>query len=107
MHVLHYPKGGLDMDVVVHELTHVAQYEVVGSVYMAEAIHAQEFRAGYEYGNLTAQRAAGKRFADFNREQRARICGDYYLALNGNTTKSGGTLAELTDFVDDMRRGEF
>lgn len=102
-HVLHFVKGGEPLHTVVHELTHVAQYEKIGSAYMAEAIHAQAFGAGYNYGNLATQRTAGKHFHDFNREQQAQICEDYYSALHGTGTTSQ---ADLQPYIDEMRKND-
>lgn len=107
MHVIHMPAGGGTLPVMVHELTHVAQYEKVGAVYMPQALHAQHAGAGYNYGNLAAQRAAGKRYRDFNREQQASICEDYYKAKHGMPTDYGGTMATLQPFIDDMKMGGF
>ncbi len=102
-HVLHFAKGGEPLHTVVHELTHVAQYEKTGSAYMAEAIHAQAFGAGYNYGNLPTQQATGKHFKDFNREQQAQICEDYYLTLHG----SGPTpQADLLPYINEMQIGK-
>ena len=106
MHIIHAPAGGLDPPVAVHELTHVGQYEKVGTVYMPEALHAQG-GAGYDYGNLTNARAGGRRFADFNREQQASICADYYRVRNGLSAGFGATEAELAPFIADMRAGNF
>jgi hypothetical protein len=107
MHVLHFPKGGVPLAVVVHELTHVAQYERVGAIYMPQALHAQQSAAGYDYGNLVAARAAGKHFSGFNREQQASICEDYYKARNGLATDYGGTVTTLLPFITEMRSGRF
>jgi hypothetical protein len=107
MHIIHAPKGGLSLDTAVHELTHVAQYELVGAVYMPEALHAQGSAAGYDYGDLTAARKAGQHFADFNREQQATICEDYYNVTNGLKPLYGATKAELDPFIADMRSGKF
>ena len=107
MHIIHAPKGGLSLPTAVHELTHVAQYELVGAVYMPEALHAQGSAAGYDYGDLTAARAAGQHFADFNREQQASICEDYYDVINGLRPDYGATKAELDPFIADMRAGKF
>jgi hypothetical protein len=108
MHVLHLPAGGSDLPTIVHELTHVAQYEAVGAIYMAQALHAQHLGAGYDYTtgeNLTAARARGKRFADFNREQQAAMAEDYYKLRVSIPVANGETLASLQPFIDDMRSG--
>ena len=94
------------MPLAVHELTHVGQYEQVGAVYMPEALHAQG-SAGYDYGNLTNAWAAGRRFADLNREQQAALCEDYYKVRNGLPAEFGATEAELAPFIADMRAGNF
>lgn len=107
MHIVHMPSAGTNLPVMVHELTHVAQYEKVGAVYMPQALHAQHAGAGYNYGDLAAQRAAGKRYRDFNREQQASICEDYYKVKHGIPPDYSGTLATLQPFIDDMRRGGF
>ncbi|HHG83478.1 MAG TPA: hypothetical protein ENJ82_01915 [Bacteroidetes bacterium] len=68
---------------LVHELTHVAQYEAVGSQYLGEAIAAQNSSAKYNYGGPAG--LVGKNLADFNREQQGDIVADAYVALvNGS-----------------------
>ena len=61
---------------LIHELTHVWQYERAGAIYMPQALHAQIWGAGYGYGGtagLAAAKAAGRGFGSFNREQQASI----------------------------------
>ena len=106
-HIIHYPETSLPPHTVVHELTHVAQYEKVGSIYMFEALHAQEIGKGYSYGNLAVEISNGTTFDRFNREQQATICEDYYQALNGNSTEYGGSLNDLKHYVDQMNGGYF
>jgi hypothetical protein len=104
MHVIHTGHT-MDEPLTVHELTHVGQYELVGAMYMAEAVHAQEFGQGYDYtrlhGSLAASIAAGATYADFNREQQASIVEDYYRARHGLGLRHGGPAAELEHFVND------
>lgn len=118
-HVLHYPKGGIPLDVVVHELTHVAQYENVGAVYMPQAVHAQAKygRTGgvgsgsaYDYertGSLASQRAAGKKYKDLNRESQAELVQDFYNCKISNSGTYKTACADFIPFIDDMQRGEF
>jgi hypothetical protein len=106
MHIIHAPSAMLP-PLAVHELTHVAQYEKVGALYMPQALHGQGSAGGYNYGDLVAGRTAGKTFSDFNREQQASICEDYYLVKNGGTAEHGGTEASLSPFIADMRAGAF
>ncbi len=69
----------------VHELVHVWQYRRHGSVYITEAIWAQRWGGGYNYGGLEAL----KKFCDdpglsaFNFEQQADIIEEYYRWKNG------------------------
>ena len=107
MHLVHAPAAGLGMPLFVHELTHVAQYEKTGAAYMPEALHAQNTVAGYDYGDLTAARVAGVRFADLNREQQACICADYYRVCHDTSAEFGATKAELVPFIADLRSGRF
>lgn len=95
--------GNSDMAWLIHELTHVSQYEHVGSQYLGEAIHAQATK-GYGYGGeagLLADRAAGKHFRDYNREQQGDIARDFYLALT-----SGRSTAAYDPFIAELRAGK-
>jgi len=115
-HIIHTPNGGLPLDIMVHELTHVAQYEHVGSVYMPEAIHAQlkygrsggrGSKSAYDYertGSLAMQRKLGKRFKDLNRESQAELVQDYYLCLTDIPPRK---CPDHIPFIKDMQRGEF
>lgn len=106
-HTINLPSTGAhgrsNVAIVVHELTHVYQYEKVGTLYLGQAIHAQA-TIGYGYGGaagLQADRAAGKRYRDYNREQQAQIAQDYY------TLKStGGTTADYDPFIAELRAGD-
>ena len=62
---------------------------------------------GYNYGDLVQARADGKHFSDFNREQQAQICEDYYKVKTGATADYAGTEASLAPFIEDMRTGAF
>jgi len=102
-HTINLPSDGdhgrSNLAIVVHELTHVYQYERVGSLYLGQAIHAQA-TIGYGYGGaagLSNDRATGKHFRDYNREQQAQIAQDYYdlLASGGDTTAYDPFIAEL------------
>ncbi len=115
-HVIHTPKGSAKLDVMVHEMTHIAQYEHIGSVYIPEAIHAQvKYGAGggrgsksaYDYeraGSLIDQRSNGKKFKDLNRESQAELVQDYYLCL---TDTPPNPCLDLKPFINDMQNGEF
>ena len=106
MHIIQAAES-LDLPTAVHELTHVAQYEKIGAAYMPQALHAQFTAMGYNYGDLTQARTDGKHFSDFNREQQAQICEDYYAIKTGGKPDYAGTEANLTPFIEDMRTGAF
>jgi hypothetical protein len=76
--------GSIDDATLIHELTHVWQYEQAGAIYMPQAIHAQMTmgNAAYHYNGaagLQAARSSGQRLTSFNREQQAQIVEDLYL----------------------------
>jgi hypothetical protein len=63
----------------LHELTHVWQYQHLGTRYMLWAIQGQHSEKGYNYGGeaaLSAHQKIGLRA--FNLEQQADIVSDYY-----------------------------
>lgn len=79
--------GPIDNPTIIHELCHVWQFEEDGPFYMAEAIHAQAWGAGYEYGdepgllnaiNNNPGLSMEDVFDTFNPEQQAQILEDYY-----------------------------
>jgi hypothetical protein len=107
MHIIQAPQG-IDLETIVHELTHVVQYEKVGAAYMPQALHGQASKMGYDYGDLTKALAEGKHYRDFNREQQAQIAEDYYVvATTGTPGRYKATAAELDPFIVEMRKGEF
>ena len=104
-HTINLPPGET-IDTVVHELTHVYQYERAGSGYIGQAVHAQN-TIGYGYGGaagLRSAHAAGKHYREFNREQQAQIAQDYYKLLH-----SGGSSADLSayaPYIAELRAGD-
>ncbi|HBB30782.1 MAG TPA: hypothetical protein DDZ80_02255 [Cyanobacteria bacterium UBA8803] len=91
--------GPLENDKLIHELTHVWQYQRDGAIYMPQAIHAQNSAAGYNYGGVTElQRRKNiyQGITSFNREQQASIVQDYFLIVNGKQPQYGnGTYTDL------------
>ncbi|MCP5095631.1 MAG: hypothetical protein GY943_08780 [Chloroflexi bacterium] len=77
---------------VMHELTHVYQYEHVGTRYLGEAIYMliKTKRDCYNYGfieGLVTAVSTGKSYKDHNREQQAMIVQDYCtLTARGDDT---------------------
>lgn len=93
--------GKLADHTLVHELTHVWQYEKSGAIYMAQAVHAQMQRGkgAYNYGGpagLQAARAKAQGLTSFNREEQAQIVEDFYRIKHGIPPYvPGGTVADL------------
>jgi hypothetical protein len=106
-HTVNFPPNE-SIDVIVHELTHVYQYETVGSLYLGQAIHAQ-MTEGYNYGGvagLQAAQASGRGFDSFNREQQGQIAQDYYQqVLQAGLPPSDPTALVYQPFIDDLRAG--
>ena len=110
-HTINIPTGGAhgrnNTAIMVHELTHVYQYERVGSLYMGQAIHAQA-TIGYGYGGaagLRSGRAGGRTFASYNREQQAQIAQDYYALFVATGISSGSDHEAYEPFIAELRRG--
>lgn len=90
------------LDIVLHELVHVYQYERAGSRYFVEALLAQR-REGYSYGGAEGLHLAhlhGRRLRDFNREQQAQIVQDYFV----HHDEVDRTAYE--PFIAELRRGK-
>jgi hypothetical protein len=83
-HTINFHQAIAD-EVLIHELVHIWQYEKYGSVYISEAIWAQHWGGGYDYGGLEPLKkySEGKGLASFNFEQQADIIEDYYRWKNG------------------------
>lgn len=101
--------GQLPDPILIHELTHVWQYQRLGSVYIPRALWAQRTAAGYDYGGTEALSQAlsqGKSLTDFNYEQQADIVADYFCLKNGWQPRwCAADKAHLTNF--EMLVGQF
>jgi hypothetical protein len=103
-------QGGYLRDIawLIHELTHQWQYQQVGWRYLSEALSVQVRlgMGGYDYTGkhgrpleaLRAERDAGRRFLDFNREQQGDIARDYYVRLKG-----GDDVGAWEPFIADLK----
>jgi hypothetical protein len=101
-----------DMSWLIHELTHVWQYQSSGWEYLWKAWEAQKELKGdaYDYGGeggLSRQWGLGTRFHDFNPEQQGQIVQDYYerLKKNEELKKSGKVELDTSIFkryIDQM-----
>ncbi len=89
---IYFPAGSTrSMALMIHELTHVWQYQTTGWTYAPKALWAQVVE-GYSYtpeGQTPEQalidaRADGKTLTDFNKEQQGDILADYFRRLQGS-----------------------
>ena len=90
---------------VAHELTHVYQYEKIGSRYLGEAIYMliKTKRDCYNYGGrigLASASTTGKHYCDYNREQQAMIVQDY-CSLQQNRAD----VSAYQPFIDEVQQG--
>ncbi len=77
---------------LLHELTHVWQYQQLGAVYIPRALRAQFTAAGYNYGGvdiLKQKKEEGASIFAFNLEQQGDIVSDYFLISNGYAPQWG------------------
>jgi hypothetical protein len=109
-HSINMPRTGRhtrqNLPIVVHELTHVYQYENVGSRYLGEAIYMliKTKRDCYNYGGREGLQHAcrhGKCYRDFNREQQAKITQDFY-----DLRTQGKDVTAYEPFITQVRARE-
>ena len=88
---------------LMHEMTHVWQYQQIGWVYFVQALWGQIWmgKAVYDYGGeqgLLEARAVEKSFRSFNPEQQGDIVRDFYIRSSRGLDTSAWQpfIAELT-----------
>jgi len=101
----HAAESLTDLAWMIHELTHVWQYQHTGIVYLFRALRV-DLKLGihaYDYGGekgLGEARVAGRRWADFNPEQQGGLARHYYTRLRkGQDTKA------WEPYIEDLRLG--
>lgn len=97
--------GPIDRSTLIHELTHVWQYEQDGAIYIPQALQGQHSDTGYSYTiqALENHRAANQGLTvDFNREQQAQIIEDYYAKRESGNLQQESELASYTFFVREV-----
>ena len=112
-HTINIPGSGRHsrshLDIIVHELTHVYQFEVIGSIYIWQALRAQR-KAGYKYGGwqqLEEDWRNGKHFRGYNREQQGKIAQDYYSRVVAKELLAEDPIRQAYEpFIDELRNGE-
>ena len=83
--------GPISAELLLHELTHIWQYELYGAAYIPRALRAQR-EEGYNYGGvprLWEVLRAGGDLRSFNLEQQGDIVADYYRIKNGRAPEWG------------------
>jgi hypothetical protein len=94
-----------NLPVMVHELTHVYQFERVGSIYIGQGLWVQRKmgRDAYHYGGadgLKSGLATGKRYCHYNREQQGQIAQDFCALMH-----SGRDTTAYEPFIQELRAG--
>jgi hypothetical protein len=113
-HTVNMPNAGASLstklDLMVHELTHVYQFEVVGSIYIWQALKAQRSAEGYNYGGwpkLAKEWGKGTHYREFNREQQAQMAQDYYKKVVARGLAADNTIAKAyAPFIAELRQGK-
>jgi hypothetical protein len=112
-HTINFPRKSRgsrkELDIVVHELVHVLQFEKIGCLYIPQALRAQ-MNEGYGYGGweqLAEDWNNGKHFRDFNREQQGQIAQDYYnLVIRSGLSPDDPVSLAYQPFIDELRSGD-
>lgn len=89
---------------LIHELTHVWQYQRLGWSYLAQALTAQfrEKAAAYDFGSdtgLQKRRKDGWTLRKFNLEQQGDIARGYY-----ERKRLGQDVSNWQPFIDELRK---
>lgn len=106
---INIPKTGRhtrqNQPLIAHELTHVYQYELIGSRYLGEAIYMliKTKRDCYNYGGrdgLFLATSSGVHYCDYNREQQAMIVQDYCTLR-----ETGADVSAYQPFINELQHG--
>jgi len=97
---------------MVHEITHVYQFELVGSIYLWQAKRAQ-WKWGdnaYNFGTwkeLNMKREKDWHFRDYCREQQAKMAEVYYKdILAADLSVSEDKRKAYEPYIQELKRGE-
>lgn len=90
-------------------MVHVYQFETVGSLYIYQALRAQQTE-GYLYGHWpqrSIDRENGKRFKDYNREQQSQIAQDYQIQVIGEDLSGDEPVRMAFEpFIAELKDGQ-
>ncbi len=96
------------LDMVIHELTHVYQYRLIGSIYILQALRAQR-TIGYEYGGwkqLEEDLYNEQHFNNYNREQQWQMAQDYYSEVIVKGLSIDDPIRQAYEpFISELRKG--
>lgn len=100
----------MNSETLIHELTHVWQYQHDGAIYFPEAGWDQfvawlNNEDAYDYGDVTGLQkkiADGEGFDSFNREQQGRIVEDYFKIRTDGVPENNAHLPWYAHFVDEV-----
>jgi hypothetical protein len=112
-HTVNLPRSGghsrEHIELLIHELVHVYQFETVGSVYIYEALRAQR-TGGYDYGGwpqLSKDWEGGRHFKDYNREQQGQITQDYQMQVIEQRLSDGEPVRMAFEpFIAELKDGQ-
>lgn len=95
---IYIPEGKLTTDLLVHESTHVWQFQHGGDDYMGEALYGQTLGEGYDYQQAIDE---GKSWSEMNPEQQAELIQQAYKNGYFDTGMWSGR-ADLTAYMNDV-----
>ena len=112
-HTINIPGSGARssprLDIVLHALTQVYHFEIIGSIYIWQALRAQ-WSNGYRYGGwrqLKRDWNKGKHFGDYNREQQGQIAQDYYRKVVTKGLSAENPVYQAYEpFINELRNGK-
>jgi len=96
-------EGGWAMCWLIHELTHVMQFQTMGWKYLTNALGAQKKLGAkvYDFGGekgLKKSRKQGTVFEEYNVEQQAHIIEEYYRLF-----RKGADTSAWDPYIDEIR----
>jgi hypothetical protein len=105
-HTINYDQA-IPPQTFIHELVHIWQYERYGSVYISEALWAQRWGRGYDYGGLVPlmNYSEGTGLSAFNFEQQADIIEDYYRWTAGLPLQWALNVPGIGEVLEKYRDG--
>lgn len=95
----------LSLEILIHELVHIWQFQKYGSVYIYRALKAQNSTEGYNYGGvggLISKLSTDRALLHFNFEQQASIIEDY-CKLIGEDYSDRAVINIYRHYVEHLR----